>query len=122
MKALKPPPEHANLRLCPFCGGKPKLCRNGDTDSNIYYIECEVCESFAHRDGIGTTLEDGIMEVSALWNRRDPAAIIPDPNNAEMVECVARVIEVESSYVISQHHAKALARATLTALAKRGSK
>lgn len=34
----------------------------------------------------------------------------------EMVERIARAIEAESNYVISQHHAKALARAAIAAM------
>ena len=34
----------------------------------------------------------------------------------EMVERVARAIEAESNYVISQHHSKALARAAIAAM------
>jgi len=35
---------------------------------------------------------------------------------SEMVERVARVIETKSNYVISQHHAKALARAAIATM------
>jgi hypothetical protein len=35
---------------------------------------------------------------------------------SEMVERVARAIEAKSDYVISQHHAKALARAAIEAM------
>jgi hypothetical protein len=35
---------------------------------------------------------------------------------SEMVERIARAIEAKSDYVISQHHAKALARAAIEAL------
>ena len=34
----------------------------------------------------------------------------------EMVERVARAIEADSNYVISQHHSKALARAAIAAM------
>ena len=98
--ALVPPP----LRSCPFCGGKAEKHHGPWDQNNVqWWIRCEGCHA-------RTT---GYVGSSAYavecWNRRDPSAIIPDPDqlaaaNAEIERLKATLLESAEALEQASHH------------------
>lgn len=62
------------LRLCPFCGGKPTFVRDPEDVSEITGIYCLVCKAYVKwsihakaTDTFGQTMDEWLKK----WNRRD---------------------------------------------------
>lgn len=90
------------IRPCPFCGERAEY-KEGLATRYVMCLSCEV---------MGPCLPTG-SECIAAWNRRHPAAIIPDPDNEAQQKAVATAIG-------GVQLCQADARAILTALSKLG--
>lgn len=53
----------ANLKPCPFCGGKATTCRSLDESETYYFVQCTGC-------GVGSPCKPTLVEAEIAWNRR----------------------------------------------------
>ena len=98
------------LRPCPFCGFFAHVILDrGDLRrrNTLWRPQCKQC-------GGGLGGFDTMNLAIAPWNWRDPAAIVPDPENVEQLKCVSEAIATVHG---GRHDAPPDdARAVLTAL------
>lgn len=127
-EGVRPPPEHAHLRWHWLVGqnGLPLIAQWEPTTLTGGW------RTFGGWSGAIAMWGNGIRYHGPC----DPAAIVPDPENAEMVECVARAlctansrgsgaprwvdIRTRETWGICWHENIERARAAVTALAKFG--
>lgn len=53
----------ANLKPCPFCGGKATTCRSLDESETYYFVQCTGC-------GVGSPCKPTLVEAEIAWNHR----------------------------------------------------
>ncbi len=73
---------------CPFCGSDKIGFSKADVGVDCGSVGCEKCQC---EGPIGGNENRAI----AAWNRRDPAAIVPDPANAEVIQSILDEIVIE---------------------------
>lgn len=60
-----------DLKLCPFCGHKPK--QSNKNDIPLYWVTCSNCGAVA-------SVLDDRDKADASWNRRCPVpSLVPEP-------------------------------------------
>lgn len=60
----------AELKPCPFCGGKARIVDNGETQNSKYYFVDVICENMVCR-GCSSCLESKTKQQAiAAWNMR----------------------------------------------------
>ena len=94
----------AELRPCPFCGAQVKTPWKSQLMGG-YIVECDECHTIVSPQAENET------DAIAAWNRRDPAAIVLDPENAKRRAAIYEALDTHEIFPM-----QAAVRAVLTAL------
>lgn len=77
------------LKGCPYCAGKDLECTGNAHEQYVTCLTCFAQGPVVRQDEPRRSLTP---DTAAAWNRRDPAAIVVDPESEEQLKMLARII------------------------------